>query len=131
MLLANPAVERAKAALKVTEDEAAREALTGLLAAFRQVENQCAYLRAGGKPDPAPWEVPNPGIEVAEVLAAQEDDGDGDRLLTVKEAGEILGVEDRWLYDRSDALPFARKLAPRTLRFSERGLYRWLETRRP
>ncbi len=54
---------------------------------------------------------------------------DPDQMLTVKEAAEILGVEERWLYDRSDSLPFARKLAPRTLRFSERGLYRWLETR--
>lgn len=53
----------------------------------------------------------------------------GDRMLTVEEASEILGVEARWLYDRSDSLPFAKKLAPRTLRFSERGLYRWLDTR--
>lgn len=52
-----------------------------------------------------------------------------DRMLDVEAAAEILGVEPRWLYDRSDSLPFARKLAPRTLRFSERGLYRWLETR--
>jgi len=52
-----------------------------------------------------------------------------DRMLRVEEAAEILDVEPRWLYDRSDDLPFARKLAPRTLRFSERGLYRWLETR--
>lgn len=52
-----------------------------------------------------------------------------DRMLPVDEAAEILGVEPRWLYDRSDELPFAKKLAPRTLRFSERGLYRWLESR--
>lgn len=57
------------------------------------------------------------------------DDPDPDAMLTVDEAAEILGVETRWLYDRSDSLPFAKKLAPRTLRFSERGLYRWLETR--
>lgn len=52
-----------------------------------------------------------------------------DRMLDVNQAAEILGVENRWLYDRSDSLPFARKLAPRTLRFSERGLYRWLASR--
>lgn len=60
------------------------------------------------------------------------DNGDGaseDRMLDVDEAAELLAVEPRWLYDRSDELPFARKLAPRTLRFSERGIYRWLETR--
>lgn len=54
---------------------------------------------------------------------------ESDRMLTVDKAAEVLGVTPRWLYDRSDDLPFARKLAPRTLRFSERGLYRWLETR--
>lgn len=52
-----------------------------------------------------------------------------DRMLDVEEAAELLSVKPRWLYDRSDDLPFAKKLAPRTLRFSERGLYRWLDTR--
>lgn len=53
-----------------------------------------------------------------------------DRMLDVEEAAELLAVEPRWLYDRADDLPFTRRLAPRTLRFSERALYRWLETRR-
>lgn len=52
-----------------------------------------------------------------------------DQMLKVGEAAQILGVTTRWLYDHSKDLPFARKLAPRTLRFSERGLYRWLEGR--
>lgn len=56
---------------------------------------------------------------------------DSEQLLDVNEAAAILAVTPRWLYDHSDQLPFTRKLAPRTLRFSERELYRWLEARRP
>lgn len=54
---------------------------------------------------------------------------DPDQLLDVNDASAVLGVTPRWLYDHADKLPFTRKLAPRTLRFSERGLYRWLGTR--
>ncbi len=52
-----------------------------------------------------------------------------DRLLTTQEAAERLSVEPRWLYDHFDQLPFGKRLADRTLRFSERGLDRWLERR--
>lgn len=52
-----------------------------------------------------------------------------DNLLKVEEAADILGVTEDWLYGHADDLPFAVKLGPRTRRFSERGLYRWLETR--
>lgn len=45
-----------------------------------------------------------------------------DKLLTVDEAAERLGVTARWLYRKADSLPFTRKLGARTLRFSERGL---------
>lgn len=61
--------------------------------------------------------------------APRPTEAEPDRLLDVEAAAEILAVDPRWLYDRSDSLPFARKLAPRTLRFSERGLRRWLESR--
>lgn len=71
------------------------------------------------------------------LLGRSEDEGDEevsaeperDQMLTVDEAADILGVSPRWLYDHSKDVPFARKLGPRTLRFSERGLYRWLEAR--
>lgn len=53
-----------------------------------------------------------------------------DQMLTVDKAADRLSVAPDWLYRRSDSLPFARKLSDRTLRFSERGLERWLETRR-
>jgi hypothetical protein len=50
-----------------------------------------------------------------------------DRLLTADETAERLRVKPKWLYDHFDQLPFGKRLADRTLRFSERGLNRWLE----
>jgi excisionase family DNA binding protein len=54
-----------------------------------------------------------------------------DRLLTVAEVAEVLGVDARWVYRKHEAgkLPFAMKLGPKTLRFSEQGLKRWLKHR--
>lgn len=63
------------------------------------------------------------------LVPAGEEGEEEDRMLKVDEAAEILGVKKRWLYDRSGSLPFARKLAPQTLRFSERGLREWLANR--
>ena len=54
---------------------------------------------------------------------------EADRLLDVHETAAILGVDARWLYRRAKSLPFTRRPSPRTLRFSERGLRRWMETR--
>jgi predicted DNA-binding transcriptional regulator AlpA len=54
-----------------------------------------------------------------------------DRLLTVSEVAAILNVAPRWVYRRAGSLPFARKLSANTLRFSEAGLYRWIERRKP
>lgn len=50
-----------------------------------------------------------------------------DRLLTVDDVAERLGVSRRWVYRKAkaDALPFVKRLASNTLRFSERGLERW------
>ncbi|MGH2406356.1 MAG: helix-turn-helix transcriptional regulator [bacterium] len=49
-----------------------------------------------------------------------------DRLLTVLEAAKRLGVSKRYVYGHADEYPFSRRLGPKTLRFSERGLERWL-----
>src|SRR5437879_10181756 len=49
-----------------------------------------------------------------------------DRLLTVREAAKRLGVSKRYVYGHADEYPFTRRLGPKTLRFSERGLERWL-----
>ncbi len=55
---------------------------------------------------------------------------ESDRLFDVNEAAEMLGVDTRWLYRRADRLPFTRRLGPRTLRFSEAALRRWIEARK-
>jgi len=49
-----------------------------------------------------------------------------DQLLTVREAAKRLGVSTRYVYGHADDYPFARRLGPKTLRFSERGLEKWL-----
>jgi predicted DNA-binding transcriptional regulator AlpA len=54
-----------------------------------------------------------------------------DRLLTAKEAAERLAVRPGWLYRHASALPFARRIGSRVLRFSEQGLVRWLAQQRP
>lgn len=59
----------------------------------------------------------------------QELAGEPDRLLTATEVAERLSVEPRWLYDHFDQLPFGKRLSDRTLRFSQRGLERWLAMR--
>lgn len=61
--------------------------------------------------------------------AAQIEAGDSD-CLTPEGAARVLGVSVRWLYRHWKELPFARKLSRKTLRFSEKGLRRWLDTRR-
>jgi predicted DNA-binding transcriptional regulator AlpA len=52
-----------------------------------------------------------------------------DELLKVGEAARRLGVSTDWLYHRAHELPFAKKLGPRQLRFSSKGIERYLKTR--
>lgn len=66
---------------------------------------------------PAPPVAPAPGS------------GESD-LLTVGEAAAVLKVSVRWLYRHARALPFARRLSRKTLRFSRSGIARWLATKR-
>lgn len=67
----------------------------------------------------------------APVAPAPASNGNGgpERLLTAQQAAERLGVSKRWVYRRADSLPFTRRLSEGTLRFSERGLERWKESR--
>jgi predicted DNA-binding transcriptional regulator AlpA len=53
-----------------------------------------------------------------------------DRLLTADEAAKVLSLSPDWLYRNAKKLPFTRKLGPKMLRFSNRGLIKWLETRK-
>ena len=52
----------------------------------------------------------------------------GDRLLTVEEAAEKLGVAPDWLYRRAARLPFTVRLG-RSVRFSEAGIARFIRQR--
>ena len=67
-------------------------------------------------------------IESTEERAASQP-AEGDRLLTVEEAAQRLGVAPDWLYRRTTRLPFTVRLG-RTLRFSEVGITRWIRSRR-
>jgi predicted DNA-binding transcriptional regulator AlpA len=56
---------------------------------------------------------------------------EADRMLDAKEAARALSVSEDWLYRHAKKLPFARKLGPKMLRFSEQGLVKWMATRKP
>jgi len=53
-----------------------------------------------------------------------------ERLLTADEAAQLLAVSPDWLYRHARRHPFARKLAPKMLRFSYVGIVKWLATRK-
>ncbi len=53
-----------------------------------------------------------------------------DRLLTAEDVAERLGRTRDWVYRQSKHWPFTRKVASRTVRFSELGLQRFLAQRR-
>ncbi len=52
-----------------------------------------------------------------------------DQMVDINKAAEILGVKVRYLYDHHDRFPFTRRVG-RQLRFSTRGIARYLERRR-
>jgi excisionase family DNA binding protein len=51
-----------------------------------------------------------------------------DRLLTVEEAAQKLGLSRDWCYRQAKRLPFAVRIG-RQLRFSERGIERYIRQR--
>jgi predicted DNA-binding transcriptional regulator AlpA len=52
-----------------------------------------------------------------------------DRMLTAKEAAELLRRSPRWLYRNRKKLPFVRPLSTRSFLCSERGIRQWLNRR--
>ena len=50
-----------------------------------------------------------------------------DRLLTARQAAEILGVKERWVRDHADRLGGVVRLPGKQLRFSEKKLRRWID----
>jgi len=53
-----------------------------------------------------------------------------DVLLTAEQVAQHLGTTTRWVYRHTARLPFAKRLGPKTLRFSTRGLERYLAASR-
>jgi len=66
-----------------------------------------------------------------EVQAARALQQDADRLLSAQEAATLMSMSEDWLYRNARKLPFTRKLGPKMLRFSQRGIIKWLESRKP
>ena len=64
-----------------------------------------------------------------EIKAAMNGSGNADKLLTLEEAAEILGMSVKWLYRNAQKLPFTRKLGRKTLRFSHNGIQKYLAAR--
>jgi excisionase family DNA binding protein len=52
-----------------------------------------------------------------------------DKFLSVEQAAEVLNVSTDWLYRRQryKTLPFTVVLSARKIRFSLKGMLRWLE----
>lgn len=62
-------------------------------------------------------------------LGIQLGQHEGDRLVTAKEAGELLNVSRDWIYRHAHKLPFTRRPTQRAVRFSYHGIQKWLKTR--
>lgn len=60
---------------------------------------------------------------------AEDDARRVDRLLTVNEAATRLAVTKYWLYTHSGTLPFTVRMGDRSVRFSEKGIERYLRQR--
>ena len=50
-----------------------------------------------------------------------------DQLLTITEAAALLKTTKDWLYRHWGELPFTVRLSPRQLRFSAKGIERYIE----
>ena len=117
VLLADPA-----AAIEVTSEQAA-----ALLARLGRVQAMLMQRVAAEGVSVAPMDAPSSPVAPATTQHAW---GAAD-LITIDEAAALLRVPRRWLYRNVRALPFARKLSRKVLRFSRAGISRWLATKRP
>lgn len=55
--------------------------------------------------------------------------GTMDRLLRAEEVAYLLGAEVDWVYRKAAELPFTRRLSPGQLRFSKKGLGKYIKNR--
>ncbi len=61
-------------------------------------------------------------------LNGQPQPSESDRLLTVKEAADRLGISRDWVYRHAEKLPFTVRLGSRLL-FSAQGIERYIRQR--
>ena len=66
-----------------------------------------------------------------EIEAVRNTQKEADRLLSAEEAAEMLSMSTDWLYRNARKLPFTRKVGHKMLRFSQQGIVKWLESRKP
>ena len=78
-------------------------------------------------PPEAPVTVPRAWlVELLEGAALEAPPTQADKLLTAKDVADRLGWSKRSVYRAAPRWKFTVHLNPKTLRFSERGLERWL-----
>ena len=58
-----------------------------------------------------------------------KDSPQDDRLLDITEASKRLAVSKDWLYRNAKKLPFTKRIGQRQLRFSSKGIDRYIENR--
>ena len=56
-----------------------------------------------------------------------EHESAGDNLLKVEDVANRLNCPADWVYRNTDKLPFTRRLSPNQLRFSEKGLEKYIK----
>ena len=74
------------------------------------------------------WRLNRPASLQADGAGSQSQRTKEDQLLDVAEVAQIMAVDERYIYDHAADWPFTRKISPRKLRFSKKGLFEWLDT---
>jgi predicted DNA-binding transcriptional regulator AlpA len=69
------------------------------------------------------------GILLIQALSGRENEKQDakDRLLNVKEVADRLDYSPDWVYRNANKLPFTRRLSSNQLRFSEKGLEKYIK----
>ena len=57
----------------------------------------------------------------------EEHESSGDRLLKAGEVASLLNCPSDWVYRNADVLPFTCRLSPGQLRFSEKGIEKYIK----
>jgi predicted DNA-binding transcriptional regulator AlpA len=107
-----PSLDQVLGVLRARADEVPQAQIVPVLVQLAAVQCALAARLAGGE-----------GHEQSNRI--QED-----RLLTVTEAAQKLGVKTDWLYRESGRLPFTVRPSPGRVRFSVLGIERWVSQRR-